>query len=69
MKRLIIACTGLFLCAPLLAQKYAYSPKGIASTEGAHYAYIVGSWSNMRTQQADNIHAGKSTACSEKVKS
>ena len=65
MKRLLITCAGLFLCAPLLAQSYKYTPQGIASTEGAHYAYIVGSWSNMRTQQADNMHVGQSFQISQ----
>lgn len=33
------------------------TPPGGLTTEGPHYAYIMGGWSNMRIQQADDMHS------------
>ncbi len=65
MKKLITACTGIFLCAPLLAQSYMFTPDGIATTEGANQAYLLGSWSNMRFTMGDNTHRNRAVAISQ----
>ena len=57
MKRLITACTGLFLCASLPAQGTLTTPPGGLQGEGAHYAYLMGIWADMHIQQADDMHS------------
>jgi len=66
-KRLITACAGLFLCASSLpAQSSMTTPPGGLTSEGAHYAYLMGIWSDMHIQQADDMHSdGKAKSITE----
>ena len=66
-RRSAVACTGLFLflCAPLLAQRYMTTPSGVLNAEGPHSAYGMGGWPNMRIQQADNTHLNQAGAISQ----
>jgi hypothetical protein len=65
-KRLITACAGLFVCASLPAQGSMTTPPGGLTGEGAHYAYLMGIWSDMHIQQNDDMHSnGKAKAISE----
>ncbi len=66
MKSLITACAGLFLCCSLPAQGFFTTPPGGLSGEGTQYAYLMGIWSDMRIQQADDMHSnGKPYSISE----
>ena len=65
MKRRTIACIGLFLCAPLLAQTYRTTPDGLLTTEGNYVACGLTSWAVHHYQKSDNTLLGKPGALSE----
>ena len=57
MKRPIPACSGLFLCASLLAQGSMTTPPGGLAIEGVSSSYVMGAWPDLRIQQADDVHS------------
>lgn len=61
MKRTIFTGAGLVLCALVPAQGSMTTPPGGLTGEGSHYAYLMGTWSDMRIQQADDMHSDSKT--------